>query len=250
MVGFEGNKTLAPLEPGGSPYNGRRPILLHIISSLPKGPKAVVVHYKKEEIIRATRGFDITYCEQPTPNGTGGALLAARSFFERVDSNELIITMGDTPFVRTETYLKLVENLNKMSLVVLGFQPVSKRRYGVLELEGKRVRKIIEWQYWKHYPSKRQQLYPVCNSGIYGVRKDALLPYLSVLASRPHRVTKAIDGKPVEAEEYFITDLVEYMHSDGLTVGYVLADGEDEVMGVDDLDSLLKAQELFRMGKA
>ena len=45
-------------------------------------------------------------------------------------------------------------------------------------------------------------------------------------------------------EEFFITDLVEYMCDDGLPIGYVIAD-EDEVMGVDDLPAIIKAQELF-----
>jgi bifunctional N-acetylglucosamine-1-phosphate-uridyltransferase/glucosamine-1-phosphate-acetyltransferase GlmU-like protein len=53
-------------------------------------------------------------------------------------------------------------------------------------------------------------------------------------------------GKTIEVKEYFITDLVEYMHEDGVQVGYVMAEDEQEVMGVDDFDALLKAQEIFR----
>ena len=35
------------------------------------------------------------------------------------------------------------------------------------------------------------------------------------------------------------------MNHDGLKVGYMVAENEDEVMGVDDLASLKKAQKLF-----
>ena len=45
-------------------------------------------------------------------------------------------------------------------------------------------------------------------------------------------------------EEFFMTDLVEYMCDDGLSVGHVIGD-EDEVMGVDDLSAIIKAQELY-----
>ena len=50
----------------------------------------------------------------------------------------------------------------------------------------------------------------------------------------------------VEIQEFFITDLVEFMREDDLGIGYVIAEDEDEVMGVDDLASLRKAQELHK----
>ena len=56
---------------------------------------------------------------------------------------------------------------------------------------------------------------------------------------------KEIDGKAVEFEEFFITDLVEYLDQDGLAVGYVIAQDEEEVMGIDDAAALKKAQERF-----
>ena len=43
MKGFEGNKTLLPLVPGKSPFDGSNPILLQILDNLPPGPKALVI---------------------------------------------------------------------------------------------------------------------------------------------------------------------------------------------------------------
>jgi bifunctional UDP-N-acetylglucosamine pyrophosphorylase/glucosamine-1-phosphate N-acetyltransferase len=246
MKEFPGNKTLLPLVPAGSDYEGSHPILLQILSSLPSGPKAVVVNYKKEDIMEATRGLYLTYCEQPELNGTGGALLAAKAFLETQDCANLIITMGDVPLVRKVTYTALLKRLEGNCLVVLGFRPESKKQYGILEIEGTHVRKIIEWKYWKTYSEERLRALNICNSGIYAARKDDLLHYLRVLASRPHRVRKEINGKLKELEEFFVTDIVEYLCEDGLPVGYVIAKNEEEVMGVDDLPALLKAQEIFR----
>jgi bifunctional UDP-N-acetylglucosamine pyrophosphorylase/glucosamine-1-phosphate N-acetyltransferase len=246
MKGFTGNKTLLPLVPEGTPYEGSHPILIQLLSSLPSGPKAVVVNYRKEDILEATRGLDLTYWVQPKLNGTGGALLAARPFLERQNCENLIITMGDVPLVTKGTYRALVEALKDRSLVVLGFCPESKKQYGMLEIETDQVQKIIEWKYWKPYSGQRQRALRVCNSGIYAARRQDLLYYLSILASRPHRVHKEIGGRLSEVEEFFITDLVEYIFNDGLSVGYVIAENEDEVMGVDDLPALLKAQEIFR----
>ncbi|MCD4717093.1 MAG: NTP transferase domain-containing protein [Desulfobacterales bacterium] len=249
MKEFEGNKTLLPLVPGKSPFEGGFPILLEILTNLPHGPKALVVNYKKETVMEATRNLDLAYCDQLVLNGTGGALIAARGFLEEQDCNELIITMGDVPLVRKATYSALLKELNDKSLVVLGFRPQSKKQYGVLETREDQVRKIIEWNYWKTYSKERQKTFEICNSGIYAAKKDVLLRYLSVLESRPHSIHKEVNGKNVGFEEFFITDIVEYMSNDGLSVGYVLAGDEEEVMGVDDLPALLKAQDIFKHDK-
>jgi bifunctional UDP-N-acetylglucosamine pyrophosphorylase/glucosamine-1-phosphate N-acetyltransferase len=247
MTGFEGNKTLLPLVSGESPFEGSHPILMQILNNLPPGPKAIVINYKKEALIHATRSYEISYYEQPLLNGTGGALIAAREFLDTGDYDHMIITMGDVPFVSIATYLDLVEGLKENNLMVLGFTPSDKKQYGVLHIEGVGVRRIIEWEYWKTYPEERQRQLQVCNSGIYAARKNDLVRYLGILEKRPHTVNKERNGKLVQVEEYFITDLVELMSEDGLDVGYALAKEENEVMGVDDLPSLLKAQEIFAL---
>ena len=245
MKGFGGNKTLLPLVPKTSAFSGEHPILLEILHGLPPGPKAVVVNYKKEDVIEATRGLGLTYCEQLELNGTGGALLAAREFLEKHDCSSVLITMGDVPFVGKETNRALIAKLEDKGLVVLGFRPESKKQYGVLKLEEDRVRKIIEWRFWSGYPKEVKKTLDICNSGIYAARREDLLRYIPVLASRPHRVQKEIDGKLVEVEEFFLTDLIEYMDEGGVEIGYEVAE-EIQVMGIDDLDALKKAQDIFR----
>jgi bifunctional UDP-N-acetylglucosamine pyrophosphorylase/glucosamine-1-phosphate N-acetyltransferase len=246
MQGFSGNKTLLPLAPNGSPFEGRHPILLHLLANLPAGPKALVVHHGKEDVIAATRHLPLTYCEQPALNGTGGAILAARSFIDALPCERVIITMGDVPFVRKATYASLVSQLDANDLVVLGFEPADKKRYGVLEIEEGRVRRITEWKYWKDYAPARRAALTVCNSGIYAVTRQALERYLPVLYSRPQIVHKEVAGKMTAIEEFFITDLIEYMVDDGQAVGFLVAPRESETMGIDDCQALERAQEIFR----
>ena len=245
MKEFGGNKTLLPLIPGGSPFSGKRSILFHIIENLPPGPKAVVVNHRKEDIREATKHLDITYCEQPVLNGTGGALLAGKSFLKTLDCKNLLITMGDVPFVAPETYVSLLRALKTHDLVVLGFVPEDKKQYGVLEVRDDQVRRIVEWKYWKNFPEEKQQALQVCNSGIYAAKKDSLLQSLTVLASKPHVVKKEIEGIVCDQEEFFITDLVENLPREGRSVGYIISDDEEEVMGIDDLPALLKAQKIY-----
>jgi bifunctional UDP-N-acetylglucosamine pyrophosphorylase/glucosamine-1-phosphate N-acetyltransferase len=246
MKDFSGNKTLLPLIPASSPYRGRHPILINIFENLPAGPKALVVNHGKEEIVEATRSFfDLTYCEQPLLNGTGGALLASREFIQRDDYDQLLITMGDVPFVSLSTFQGLLDGLRECHMVILGFQPEDKRKYGLLEISEGRVTRIIEWKYWSEYPKERQGLLTVCNSGIYAVQRDVIIEYLDILGKMPHTVLKEREGSMVEIEEFFITDLIELMNGDGLKIGYSIAENEKEIMGVDDLESLLKAQKIF-----
>ncbi len=246
MKSYDGNKTLLPLVPGSSPYEGEKPILLEILDALPAGPKALIVNYKSEDVKSATKNLNLTYCHQPSLNGTGGALLAAASFIEETRSEYLIITMGDVPFVRPKTYLGLLEKLKEHSMAVLGFMPRDKKQYGVLETKGDIVTKITEWKFWKDYPQTRIDELDICNSGIYAARREELLRFLPVLKSRPQTVTKERGGKMVNIKEYFITDIIEYMNDEGMSVGYVLAENEDETMGVDDPEALEKARKIYK----
>ncbi len=249
MAGYAGNKTLLPLKPEGSIFSGRHSILLHIVDQLPIGPKAIVVNHCQDDVRKATGHLDLTYLEQPVLNGTGGAILASRPFLQSIACDHCIITMGDVPFIRAETYTRLVDGLRSRAMVVLGFEPVDKKQYGVLEIVSERVECITEWKYWKNYPKTRQAELSICNSGIYAADVKAPQRYLPVLASRPQVVHKEIDGRVTPIEEFFITDLIEFMVGDGLPVGYIVCEDENEAMGIDDRAALEKAQALFRNQK-
>ncbi|MFO7964555.1 MAG: NTP transferase domain-containing protein [Desulfobacterales bacterium] len=245
MKGYDGSKALLPLMPESSPFQGRHPILLNILKSLPPGPKAVVVNHGKEDIFEQTRGFGLTYCEQPQLNGTGGALLAARKFIETTDCPYIIITMGDVPFVSNSSYMHLITRLETAGLAVLGFTPMDKKQYGLLQISNGCVEKIIEWKYWRAFPAEDRLRMTTCNSGIYAARRETLIRYMPRLAATPRKVVKEIDGEKTEISEYFITDIVEYMVNDGLRVRYTTAKNEMESMGIDDLPALVRAQTYF-----
>ena len=247
MTGYDGNKTLLPLIPENEDvFQGHHPILVSILGKLPRGPKAIVVNHKKEDVIKATDSFGVAYYEQPELNGTGGAMLAAMDFIKNRDYDYLLVTMGDTPLVKASTFMEMVNVLSDCHLSVLGFSPKDKKKYGVFDIEDTNVKRIIEWKYWNKYPAAEQEKLNICNGGIYAIKKDALLKYLELLSEQPHVVIKERNGIKVEVKEYFITDMIEMMHNDGLKTGYIVVKDENEVIGVDDVDSLKKAQELFQ----
>lgn len=245
MEGYEGNKTLLPLEPGSSIFEGRHPIIMNLINNLPAGPLAIIVNHCKDQVIDTTRDTGVVYCEQPVLNGTGGAILTTGDFLAAQHVPYVIITMGDVPFVQKKTYETLVDGLGTHDLMILGFSPGDKKQYGVLEIENGRVRKITEWKFWKDYPPRRRAMLTVCNSGIYAVRRSELARYLPILASRPQIVRKQVNGRMMDIEEFFFTDLIETMVQDGKRVGLHVVADEFETMGVDDTAALEKAQAIF-----
>jgi len=241
MVGYEGNKTLLPLIAGASAYEGSHPLLVQVLSCLPPGPKGIVVNYRREEVRKATQDFGAAYILQPDTNGTGGALLAARSFLESVSRDAVVITMGDVPLIRPGTYQRLVQKLEVNEFVILAFSPEDKAQYGMLEMEGSRVISIVEWKYWRDYSPERREALRFCNAGVYAAGRVNLIKYLDRLAGRPHHVRKQRGDQWVEIEEFFLTDLVEMMGEDRVPTGIVEA-SEDEVMGVDTPEALRLAQ--------
>lgn len=244
MKGYEGSKALLPLVPLHAPYEGEHPLILEILRALPPGPRALVLHHHAEAVMERTRGLGLGYYRQDVLDGTGGALLVARPFIAAVPEERLLITMGDIPLVRKETYEALLDALFRHAMVVLGFTPRDRKQYGLLRTEGDRVIEIIEWKYWKDFPDERLSPLTLCNAGVYAARIPELLGALRRLEGRPHRIRKEIQGEWHEFEEFFLTDLVACMGEEGLSVGYLTAD-EDEVMGVDDPPALERAQTLY-----
>ncbi len=244
MKGYAGNKTLLPLIPEKSRYEGSRPLIREVLDNLPAGPRGIVVNYHAEEVRRVAEGRGISFIYQLVTNGTGGALLAARSFLDFADADRVIITMGDVPLIRSATYHRLVDLLGRCQLALLAFECKDRAQYGMIEMEGEQITGIVEWKYWKNFPLERRSRLRYCNAGVYAAGKTTLLRYMDRMEKRPHEVRKQQNGQWLTIKEYFLTDLAEMMNEDGLLVGMAPAP-EDEVIGVDTPESLEAAQRLY-----
>lgn len=237
MTGYGGNKTLLPLIPGESPYEGERPLITEVLNNLPDGPRAIVVNHMEDDVRATAAGPGVSFFRQPVTNGTGGALLATRPFLESTGADRIVITMGDVPLIRRATYERLLDLLSSCDLAVLGAECRDRAQYGMVEMEGARVTDVVEWKYWKDFPSERQNGLKYCNAGVYASWKSTLLAYMDRMALLPHKVRKLCNGEWVIISEYFLTDIAGMMNRDGLTVG-MAAVSEDETIGVDSPESL------------
>jgi hypothetical protein len=180
MKGFQGSKTLLPLAPMNSPFQGNQPILLHILGSLPAGPKALIVSHEKESIMEATRYLDLAYLEQPVLNGTGGALLAARPFLESAPCQNFIITMEMYPLFGRKPTSNSFMRSPPMCLSFSAFGPGTK---------GSTAR-------WP-YASKGSKESWNGNTGICGPRKNRRFWIFSIQGSMPPVVRPFSNPFPV-----------------------------------------------------
>ncbi len=251
MIGYGGCKALLPLKPSKtSIYIGKHPFILEILSNLPPGPKGIVIHHEAKKLKDTVEDFisedPVVFIFQPILNGTGGALLASRFFLESFSEEALIVTMGDVPLVKSETYSRLTELVIKdgMDAVILAFRPADKAQYGCLILEEGRVRRIVEWKYWKDFSPEAKEKLIYCNGGVYVFKRKVVLKYMDRLSNSPHRVEKVVDGKFLEFEEFFITDLIEWLSEDGYFTSFFKVP-EEEIIGVDKPEDLVRVQHLF-----
>ncbi len=244
MTGYGGNKTLLPLIPKKSIYEGEHPLLMEVLDNLPQGPKGIVVNHLAQEVRNAVQNPGLHFIAQPDTNGTGGALLAARLFLQTCPAERVIITMGDVPLIESATYKELLDRLGTCDMVLLGFQCRDRAQYGMIQIEGERISGIVEWKYWKDFPAHRQENLRFCNAGVYAANRNVLLRYMDRMEERPHEVEKERNGAWITIKEYFLTDMVAMMSEDGLAPGMVLA-REEEVTGVDTPQSLETVQGLY-----
>jgi len=119
-----------------------KPIIAHIIDGLkglPVDEIVIVVGYMGDRIkayFRDFKDFKISYAEQKEPEGLGHAVYQAKKF---VGSAPVLIILGDTVF--DVDYKKFTE----ADKGVIGVKKVDNPgRFGIAEMDGKIVRKVVE----------------------------------------------------------------------------------------------------------
>jgi bifunctional UDP-N-acetylglucosamine pyrophosphorylase/glucosamine-1-phosphate N-acetyltransferase len=188
---------------------------------------AVVVGPDRADVERAARaaspGAEIVV--QADRLGTAHAVLRARAAIER-GAGALVVAFADTPLVTAATFGRLIAALEEGAAVsVLGFEAAVPTGYGRLVLEGGRLVAIRE----EKDASPEERAITLCNAGLMGLRGDVALGLLD-------RV-----GNANAKGEYYLTDVVELAHGDGLPVAVVTAP-ESEVQGVNDRAQLSLAE--------
>ena len=167
---------------------------------------------------------------QDPPQGTGHAVLSARSALEGFDG-DVVVLYGDTPLIQVGAIDALFDELaSGADLGVLGFEAADPGSYGRLLTDASGcLAAIVE----AREATEEQLGIKLCNSG--------------VMAGRAHRMLELLDRVTNDNAkgEYYLTDIVGLSVGSGGRCAVVTCD-EADVLGVNSRVELAAAEAAFQ----
>ena len=210
------------------------PMLVHAMTAgaaLDPACTVIVAGHGAEDVKAAALDHDgsAQVVLQEEQLGTGHAVLQARSALEGFEGKAIIL-YGDTPFVQPETLQAMLDA--QADVVVLGFEPADRGRYGRLVTDGPSLERIVEYK----DASPVERNLKLCNSGVI----CAPAPLLFELLDQT--------GNDNAAGEYYLTDVIGLARRAGHSATVVTCD-EAETLGVNSRAELAAADAMFQARK-
>ena len=220
-------KVLAPI--------GGRPLLAHVIETatqLTKLPPTIIVGHGADKI-KQQFSQGVSYVEQRQQLGTGHAVMQTLPYIN--DNATVLILCGDVPLIRTETLLKLVEQVDDKTMGLLTIVLDDPAGYGrMLRDKNNNVIGIVE----QKDATAEQSAICEINTGVMAVRGSQLKCWLPML-------------KNDNAQgEYYLTDIIAMANADKITIATEQVDHAWEVQGVNNRLQLAKLEREYQRLKA
>ncbi|MBO0448373.1 bifunctional UDP-N-acetylglucosamine diphosphorylase/glucosamine-1-phosphate N-acetyltransferase GlmU [Enterococcus sp. MJM12] len=211
-----------------------KPMVEHIINRVeetkPKEIITIVGH--GAEMVKEQLGDRSEYALQAEQLGTGHAVMQAAQFLEGKKGTTLVIS-GDTPLLTTATLNNLFEyhQGKNASATILTAQAPNPTGYGrIIRDHVGIVEKIVE----QKDASPEEVRVKEINTGTYCFDNELLFDALSKLN------TDNAQG------EYYLTDIIEILKSEGKIVAAYQTEDFDESLGVNDRVALAQANRIMR----
>ncbi len=174
---------------------------------------------------------NLSFVIQKKPNGTGDALLRAKTLLKDFRGTILVLN-GDVPLITSETLKKFLSlhrtGGNHISLI--SFAATNPASYGrILRDRNSRINAIVE----DKDATEAQRKINEVNSGVYAIESGVL----SLLKEIPLNIAKG---------EYYLTDIIGIAGNKGYKMNAYCIGSEDEMMGVNTASELMKARKIFR----
>lgn len=190
----------------------------------------------KAELVQAKIGSGVDYVFQREQLGTGHAVKCAGDFIGT--EGDTMILCGDTPIITGATLRELLEyhRTHKMKVTVLSTILEDAAGYGrIVRDESGNFLRIVE----QKDASPEEQAIREINSGMYVFRSADLSDSL-----------KKLKNDNVQ-KEYYLTDTIEIINSqkqdsEGVVVGAMATEREDETRGVNTVEQLEEAAGILR----
>lgn len=212
-----------------------KPILNYVLDTvdqLEAKRKILIVGYKSDHV-RELIGDKIEYIKQKEQLGTAHAVLQTKKLLSDFKGDVLILS-GDVPFLTVKILKKLLKyhQANNFCCTLVSTILKTPKGYGRI-IRGKKgeIKGIIEEV---DLSADKKKITEV-NSGIYCFNKDKLFQALEKITP---------DNKQ---GEYYLTDSVEILLKEGLTVGNIIVKDYSEVLGINSrLDLTDASQKIYQ----
>jgi len=191
----------------------------------------VIVGKGSAQVKEATSSRNVTYSFQENQLGTGHAVLSAKEFLKD-KTGTVVIFSGDAPLITEETTRKFLEfhEKNEFKATILTSIVKDSKKYGRIIRDDKgTVLKIVEHKDCNEEELKVKEI----NAGMYCFDIEVLVDSLSKLNNENAQ------------GEYYITDLIEIIKSEGLKVGAIDVPFR-ETLGVNGRVELAEAEMIMK----
>lgn len=210
---------------------GGRPLLSHSLRNAKSlKPRRVVVltGHESDQVRKVFSKERVTWALQSKQLGTAHAVLTGLEVLRR-QSGPLFILYGDVPLLKPETLARMRRAFSEedASLVLLTARLEKPRGYGRVVREGNgEIARIVEEKDAEDWEREIREI----NAGVYLARiEDIRTPLQKV-------------RKSIVKGEYYLTDLVEALITEGKRIVTVEAGEEDEIHGVNTRAELARAE--------
>ncbi len=193
----------------------------------------VVVGHQAAEVERTVaRQFDTGFVTQAEQKGTGHAVQCALPYLSETVEH-VVILCGDVPLLTLPTVQRLLtrHHQTRSDITVLAVHIDQPKGYGrVIINENRQMEGIVE----EADADDLQKKITLINSGIYCVKK-------SILAEALNRIT--VNNAQ---NEFYLTDIIGIGYQQGLRLGVEIGDNPHEVIGINTLAELERAEKILR----
>ncbi len=205
----------------------------HVIDTLRKADIAdinVIIGKGSELVKEKTSSREVSYSLQSEQLGTGHAVKCAIDFLKD-KKGTVAIFCGDAPLIKGETIVSLFEehNSNNNTATLLTSILDDATGYGRIIRDGNEVLKIVEHKDCNEEELKVTEM----NAGVYCFDIEKLLEALNKLSNNNSQ------------GEYYLTDVIGILKSQGEKVGAVVVDFE-ETLGVNSRAQLAQVEAILR----
>ncbi len=190
----------------------------------------VVTGYKSDYVKKSIKSKNNTiFTLQETQMGTADAVKTTLDYIK--DNQDYIILNGDAPMIQSSTinaiYHEYLKNKNTVFLLTTALDNPS--GYGRVVLDNEKVKKIIE----EKDCTDEEKNINVVNTGMYIIKGVYLKRYIPLIKNDNNQ------------KEYYLTDIIEMLVKDNITVKRCNIDNNQEILGINSRLDLEKCENIM-----